>query len=107
MRERSEREVRFGPHPRSEELSEVSSTYQGLAQEPSALEATRSATSPDDAAAWLLPVLCASPLQAEARLGAVRGAASVDASTASTQSTPPAVLVLPQEPGLVRAALRG
>src|SRR5687768_13762308 len=107
MRDRSKREVRVGPHPQSEELPEVSSKYQGLAPEPSALEATRSATAPDDDAARLLPVLCASPLQAEARLGAVRGSAPVDASTAQTQPAPSAVLVLPQEPGVVRVALRG
>ena len=65
------------------------------------------AASVDDDAAWLLPVLRIASLQAETRRRSARGSAAVDSSAAQTQPAPPAVLVLPLESLVVRAAVRG
>jgi hypothetical protein len=107
MRNGPPRHVRGHPSPEPEELSQVSGTYQGVALGTSALEATRPATSTDDDAAWLLPVFRTASLQAATGRHPARGPAAVDSGTAQTQPAPPAVLVLPLEPRVVRAAVRG
>src|SRR5438093_2122570 len=107
MRNGPPRHVRGDSSPESEELSQVSGAHQGVALGPSALEATRPAASLDDDAAWLLPVLRTASLQAETRCDTARGSAAVGPGPAQTQPTTPAVLVLPPEPRVVRAAVRG
>src|SRR5437870_662388 len=98
--------VRGDSSPEPEEQSQVSGAHQGVAFGASALEATRPAASPDDAAAWLLPVLRIASLPAATECHLARGPAAVDSSVAQTQPTSPAVLVLPLEPLVVRAAVR-
>src|SRR5437867_13133639 len=71
------------------------------------LEAAGPTTPVDGHAARLLPILRAAPLQTQARLGAARGSASMSTSAAQAQPASPAVLVLPQEPSVVRTAVLG
>src|SRR5262245_52581982 len=107
MRNGPPRHVCGDSSPKPEEPSHVSGAHQGVALAASALEATGPAASLDDDAAWLLPVLRIASLQAETRRHPTRGSAAVDPSAAQTQPASPAVLVLPPESRVVRAAVRG
>ena len=107
MRNGSPREICGSSSPEPEKLSQVSGAHEGVALGPSALEVTRPAAAVDDDAAWFLSVLRSAPLQTETRRDTARGSVAVGPCTASTQPAAPAVLVLPPEVCVVRAAVRG
>src|SRR5208283_1783415 len=70
-----------------------------------ALEAAGSAKATRDDAARLLPVFRIASLQAEARRGPARGPTAMGPYVETTESATPTLLVLPQEPNLVRTTL--